>query len=540
MKTTNRLLKAAIIVSWLLSPMLLGETKDTILRRGTRPLEGVTVTGETYKEVSYEMVGPTGAKAEGKVNADQVLDVLYGDAPLSYQNALRYIEVGQDENALKQLDDASRAQVARGWPKRYIPFLRGDCLRRLGRHEEAIKEYEGILQGASESRLAPQCLWGIANCYLGMGADHLAEALKKFNELGLKDYPPIWKLRSLIGNVLVKEAQGKAVASGSKVTPETEELLKEALKGCEEIIQLGATAEAKGGIFDPTDERCQDVLFDAKLRKGVILVVLRSQENAVKWYTGLVEEALDNQRREAEAFNLRGDCFFTFQQYERALWDYQRVAAVYFTDRDQLQHALKRCAECAGQFGDKGAVSDYQIAYERRYEGEGFGDIAVVAKVDDEGGGEGETEAAEKEYAKILADGTIWMGKTAVGQVKKGQLIDFLGKSDDGQWAYVGLDSEKKGYLPMKSVEIVKGKPEELPAVEEKPEPERSNFVTVNKDGAVVYDGKQNPVYRARQGETFDVLEQSQGWYGIQLTVDNRKISGWIGAKDVNYTPPRK
>ena len=542
MKITSEILKGAVLVSWLLSPMLLGETKDTILRRGTRPLEGVTVTGETYQDVSYEMIGPTGAKAEGKVNADEVLEVLYGDAPLPYQSALSYLENGQYENALKQLDDASQVEVARGWPKKYIPFLKGGCLRRLGRNEEAIKEYEGLLQGASQSRFAPQCVWGIANCHLVMGGDHLTEALKKFNELGLKDYPAIWKLRSRIGNVLVKEAQGKALAEGA-VTAEAEVLLKEALKGCEEIIQLGAAAaEAAEGIFDPTDERCQDVLFDAKLRKGVMLVILRNQEEAVKWYTELVEEALDNRRREAEAFNLRGDCFFTFQQYARALWDYQRVAAVYFTDREQLQHALKRCAECAGQLGDKGAVAAYQADYERRYEGEGFGDIviAVVERQDDEGDGADGPDAAEKEYAKILADGTVWMGQTAVGQVQKGQFIDFLGKSDDGQWAYVSLGDGKKGYLAIKAVEVVKGKPEAPEAVEEKPKPERANFVTVNKDGAVVYDGKQKPVHRAKQGETFDVLEQSKGWYGIQITVDNRKISGWISAQDVNYTAPRK
>jgi tetratricopeptide (TPR) repeat protein len=541
MTRKSEFLKGPFFLLCLSPVVLLGEAGDTIYRRGIRPVENVTVTGETYTKVTYEMTGPGGAKAEGAVDSDSVLEVSYGDAPAAFQNAQALIGASQFENALKQLDEAAKAQVARPWPQRYLPFLKGECLRQLGRHQEAIAEYEKLLQGDPQSRLAPLSLWGVAQCRLGMAGENLAEAVNKFNELSAKDYPPIWKLRAQLGKALVKESQGMAAVKAG-VSPEATALLNEALKEHEEILKLEKPSEEqKTAGFDPADERFQDVLFDAKAHKGMILVALLNKDEAEKWYTKLVGEAVDGRRREARAYNQRGDCFLAFKAIERALWDYRRVAVAYFTDHEQDQYALKRCVECFGQKGDKESADYCKRLFERRYTGEGLTYVLVEKK-------EGEPEqpvADEKEYAKMLEDANAFMGQKQVGQARKGQYYEYLGKSDDGNWAFVRLEPGKDGYVPMKSVEVVKGKPKDAPVPpegEKKPETpaERSNFVTVAKDETLVYDEKRQQVYKAKKGEMFDVIDKDEGWYGIKLTLENRGIRGWINAQDVSYTPPRK
>jgi len=538
MTRKNELLKGLLLLLCLAPVVVLGEAADAIYRRGTRPVENVTVTGETYQKVTYEMTGPDKAKAEGAVDSDNVLEVSYGDAPAAFQNAQAMMGACQFENALKQLDEAAKAQVARPWPQRHLPFLKGECLRQLGRHQDAIAEYDRLLQGDPQSRLAPMSLWGITQCRLAMGGESLTEAVNKFNELAAKDYPPIWKLRARLGNALVKESQGMAAAKGG--APEAAALLNEALKRHEEILELEQPSEEKkADKFDPTDERFRDVLFDAKAHKGMILVALSNKDDAEKWYTKLIGEALDARRREAKAHNQRGDCFLAFKELDRALWDYRRVTTVYFADHEQDQHALKRCVECFAQKGDKDSADYYKKLFERRYTGEGLSYVLVEKKEPEQ------PVADDKEHARMLEDADASMGKNLVGKAVKGQFYELLGKSNDGNWAFIRLEPGKDGYVPMKSVEVVKGKPKDAPALpeaEKKPEPpaERSNFVTVTKDETMVYDGTRQQVYKAKKGETFDVIDKEEGWYGIKLTLENREIRGWIGAQDVTYTPPRK
>ncbi|MBI2192877.1 MAG: tetratricopeptide repeat protein [Planctomycetes bacterium] len=513
---------------------------DTLVRRNGLRTEQVIITADEYTKVVFSIPGgPDGGQMVSNFPADHVVAVIYGDEPLSFNSARTFLERGKHQKALEKFAESS-GEKARPWLQVYVPFGMAECERNLGKYPEALRDYQKVLDTAPKSRLVPSTLEGMALTYLAMGGDQFAKALEAYEKLESGEYGPRWKLLGSLGKGLARESEALSfLASGNQALHESR--LEEALKIYEGIMD---TMEKSA---DFKDENYKEILFRAKTRKGKVLSTQGRRDEAVQWFSQLIQGAREARKGLAEAYNGRADCFFAAKEHQRALWDYLRVATVYFHESGQHQYALKRCVECFNQAGDKKRAAEYVNLYKQNYPDSGSEPKVEIVQGGGagEGNGGGSAGAASSGRPQIVlsADTTVHLGEKVVGNAKKGET--YVISDDRGEWVQITLADGKSGWIKKSLGQIRQagepgeaggGTAEPIEVKTPEPVPAGKGTVTVVTDKAKVFSGSAE-VAQVKQGETYPVLEERRGWYRIEVTAGGKKILGWISAKDVKLSP---
>jgi hypothetical protein len=250
---------------------------------------------------------------------------------------------------------------------------------------------------------------------------------------------------------------------------------------------------------------------------------MKKQKEAELWYEQIIQAVREEKYGEAEVFNARGDALVLTEQYLRALWDYQRVATVYFSNKEQHKYAIVKCVEVFPLAGDETNAKRYASLLERAY-----GETKTVQKISEEPKEEAPPAVDDlKEVAVALDDAPFYVNQKVVGGITKGQSYAFIKIS--ANWVNIIGPDNQNGWVQKDKVTI--GKPE----AEKAGEP-AAKMVTVTVDGAQIYDGNQKVFHSAKKGDKYQVVDESQkaaGWYGIQVTAGGKTVSGWISLQQV-------
>jgi tetratricopeptide (TPR) repeat protein len=490
---------------------LWAQTKtDIIIRRdGSRRDNRISIKTDQYDKVSFTMADRSGKTLDSRFSADSVVDIMYGDAPVEFQAARNLMESERYDVALQKLGTAESKPVSRSWFKLEIAYNKAVCNHKLGRYDQAIQFYDQVKKLNPKARLTPIALAQMGRCYLKQAKG--ADAAKAFDQLAQSDYSPIYKLIGALG-----KAQSRQLAEDGQ---------DEALKGFEGLLSQFQAEELIEKLKDP---RYKKILLQSRLGKGSALVKMKKQKEAEMWYEEVIRVSREEKYGEAEVFNARGDALLLTEQYLRALWDYQRVATVYFSNKEQHKYSISKCVEVFPLAGDERNAKRYAALLESAY-----GEIKTVQKIPQEPK-EAATPAVEKpkEVAVALEDAPFYVAQKVQGNIVKGQSYAFIKIS--ANWVNIIGPEDQNGWVRKDKVQI--GKPQTAKKEEPKKEEPPAKMVTVIVEGAQIYDGNQKVFHTAKKGDKYPVVDESQkaaGWYGIQVTAGGKTVSGWISLQQV-------
>lgn len=520
MKLANFLFCAAAF-SLLAADTLRAEASisDTIVRRNGLRTERIVVTDDEYTKVKYHVVGSK--KITGEFKAEDVHLVIYGDEPIPYSGARNFLERKEYQKARAKFRQAAGHKNTRAWLQVHCLFGQGECERLQKRYQDAIGYYQQAISKYDKSRLAPDCINGLAQCYIGLGGKNFTKAWESYGQLAGGEYGERWKTRATFGRAVVRESEGMAFVKVGDVARATPKLAG-ALQLFDTFITELSTEEMQA------DNLNKELLFRSKTHKGKILNAQGQSDAAVEWFSKLIKESQNAENGAAEAFNGRADSFYQAGKYRRALWDYMRVSVVYFYEADQHKHALSRSVSCFNQVGDEKKAREYSITLKKQYPDV---TVEVAAVVKKETQPKPEVKEQKKETPKPAAKQVVFIKKTTsvyvdqkvAAQLKQGETYDYLGAQ--GEWIGLALKDGRKGWIPKKDCEIK----------EFKPPPENAiGTAVITVDGAKVFE-EGNEVAQVKKGETFFVIDKDEGWFGIQLEVNGKKTTGWVSAKEVKF-----
>lgn len=128
--------------------------KDKVTLKKGSVLEG-TVQKDTWRDVVVQ----TGA-APQTVRGDEVQKIEYADAPLAYRSAMAALEQEKWSDVVSALGSAEEfyntppkgVPKPRAWVPSYVAFYRGMCLMKLGKADDALKQFDRIRKEFKDSR----------------------------------------------------------------------------------------------------------------------------------------------------------------------------------------------------------------------------------------------------------------------------------------------------------------------------------------------------------------------------------------------------
>lgn len=153
---------------------------DTIyLKGGTRPLDGVTITGDTWKEITYSV-----DEVPIQMTWDRVERVEYSNMKhSSYLLGEQYFKGGSWKEAIGAYGKTLKNKMLKGpWIKPYAYYKIGLCLYNLGKYNNAVKYFKGSVS-KKDSHFEPDAYIMIGKSYLKMEEfDKAKEWINKVTE----------------------------------------------------------------------------------------------------------------------------------------------------------------------------------------------------------------------------------------------------------------------------------------------------------------------------------------------------------------------
>ncbi len=314
------LLAAAGGISW-------AAGEDSVVLVSGRTIAGVTVIRDGFDKVEIDRDGD--GKADESVEAIEVKDVSYGDAPLAYRQGVVYFKQDRYDEAVKYFVAALKDQKGeegreiRSWVKAYAAYYAGECRRHLGAVSKAMlvearRAYEDAAKAEPRGRLAPHAIRGGGLCFMEEGKALAAGG--EFAKLVGGDYGDEWVLRGKLLRARLLSRTGKH---------------DDARKLCEEVRVVAEKANR------PVLTR------SARIARSEVLLAAGEYAQAREIFYEIAREADERDAKtKARAYNAIADCFLGEKKTREALLAYLRVRVLYFEASDELPRALYGAALC--------------------------------------------------------------------------------------------------------------------------------------------------------------------------------------------------
>lgn len=318
-----RILIAAVvaIVAVAAADCAFAQEEDTIvinLGGGSTQEIRCNILRETYNNVLYKV----GASRQ-TASADEVVDVVHGDAPHAYRQADDARKNGNWSEAIEGFKTLLNDR--KDWVKAYAQFYLAECYRMWGmsdssKLQEAVKEYEVFVSKYTDHRFLPDAYYGKA-----LAADRANlkdKAREAFSKLGSGNYGGKWGIVGQYG-----------VAS-----------MTNDVQGLEKVI---IQADQKG--LTEISGAARLGLALALLNKKEYREAKKKFEEIVKKPEGVGKEVL------ASAHNGLGDCYKNLDNTDdgkkSALFEYLKVIVLYASAKDEYLRALKEAIALLDDIG---------------------------------------------------------------------------------------------------------------------------------------------------------------------------------------------
>lgn len=230
-------------------PMI--SAQDRIDLKTGRPLAGVKVESENYKEVTYQ---PKGANVSRKIAADTVLDVYRDGAPAPYTQGRGALASGDIKNAVRLLELAASESGKDKWVAEYANFYLGRAALRAGDAAKARQAFEKVLSLNGESRFLPEVRVGIIHSSIvgGNFAQAQTDAAQFVTEVGAKKLPTRYRLEAKLFEAKSFEGQNRFVEAAGAYKRVAGDAQSEAGKATDEgekadLLGVAVKAQAAAG-----------------------------------------------------------------------------------------------------------------------------------------------------------------------------------------------------------------------------------------------------------------------------------------------------
>jgi len=198
---SRMMMKALIVTVLMILTCAQIRADDEIWRKGSAaPLKVDKVTQEDFEEVKYRK---RGIATEQRISADKVVKIVYGDAPHSFKQGLKFYDNLDYENAVNSFKLSGEASNVRDWIKTYSRYWLGLSYQAWGskrteKYSDAIKAYDSILRDDPKSRFYAEVLLNLADCYASQG--DVSNAVATYDRLGKEAYDKklgiLWEARA--------------------------------------------------------------------------------------------------------------------------------------------------------------------------------------------------------------------------------------------------------------------------------------------------------------------------------------------------------
>jgi len=356
-------LLAILIAALLPNVQALAQIIDRIYDKDGRVIlagQRITVVGETYKEVRYEIEGG----ASGAFPQSRVKEIMFGDRPPDYRAAEEHRKRYEYAQAVEAYEKAFEATRGREWwVKPYSLYYMAFCSLQAGKTKDAKKHYERLMKEYPTARFYP-------NAQIDLGDIHLRE----------KDYE-----KALASFRVVSDVDP---ATGGPVFDKDLYFLAQ-LKAVEAHIRKKEFDEARSKlsalmqILPPT---YIEMTRSAKLKQALITIATGKIEQGVSEYRIIIGQIIDQMNRAgaeqeiglmrdlAQCYNGLGDAFLENtgrkERHKEALMEYLRVVTVMAESVDlEYAHALKGAANCFEAIGKKEDAAALRKELKTRFRG---------------------------------------------------------------------------------------------------------------------------------------------------------------------------
>jgi len=294
---------------------------EVLMKDRTKRYTGV-ILSEGYETIALDT--NSDGKADVTVRTQEVARITHGDAPTSYNSAVRLFRRGRYDQALTAFQKALEAPGVRAaWLRPEVNYYLGECyLRQAWKHADNLKKaaehFTAVLTKTPTHRRVPDCRLGLAECALEQG--NRAEASKHLEDLASGKYGTRYALLAVLRLARLK--------ADPKNPAETVAL-------CEKARRLAA------------DEALKDLRLDADFACARALAAAGKGAEAEAILKRLAEEHGEPETDvRARLFNTLGDVFLAQNRVKEALLAYLRVRILYFQSKDELARALYGAGIC--------------------------------------------------------------------------------------------------------------------------------------------------------------------------------------------------
>lgn len=328
------------------SARLQDSSGDTVHTLSARTGKRAIVTGTVTENGLAEVVLTQGDK-ETRIESVEVERIAWGGVTPDFREADIYFERGDFENSatrFRQALDAEERAVVKAVALRRI----GESLLRLGasdssKYTEAVAEFDRFISDYSKDRALPEVRWMKGRAAL-LGGD-AKTAATEFGALyhegaGTTPTPGYDMLLCARAGVAAAQAQlaaGETLAAREMfgvVRNRLSEMLSQAEPGNPAAVELGHLAA------------------EADLGEGFVLIANDQGAQAKPFFNARFSNADSSPTTRFGALLGLAEAHYRQQEFSEARLAFARVAALDYTSRDRVAHALVRMAQCRVQLKD--------------------------------------------------------------------------------------------------------------------------------------------------------------------------------------------
>lgn len=318
-----KLHSAALLLTFGCAGAALAVGGDSVTRKGGHKATGLSVLREGYDKVEVDR--DDDGKADESFPADQVEEVTYHDAPMSFRRGLGDFTLLRFGKAAEYFTKALEEKNVRSfWLQQHANYLLGECHRKLARGDKKLlakarQAYARAIEKVPDGRLVPFAIQGTGICLVAEGKTDAAR--REFEKLSAGGkYGETWTLR---GKLLLAQIYSKTNKH------------KEALALCDEVAKLTQAPEFAHLRPEVSSARATVFMAAGKHAEARRIFTQAARATAERDVT-----------TKARAYNAVADCFLGEKRTREALLAYLRVRVLYFKDKEELAHALYGAARC--------------------------------------------------------------------------------------------------------------------------------------------------------------------------------------------------
>jgi tetratricopeptide (TPR) repeat protein len=196
--------------------------------------EDVIVTQTNYGRDGIQVQEGRRGRPRG-INGDEVKEIRWKNPPSAFGSGVNQLRAGLYERAATSFTQALANAQAAPWLSTFATFYLAEAQRGMGSNDEAIGNYNRIIEGSPDHWLFPAAIHGLG--YAQLGAGNAGDARSTFARLD-SDYSLYW-------GALGKLGEGRALLADGSTGPAREAFnLSKNRAG----IHQGISGEAQVGI----------------------------------------------------------------------------------------------------------------------------------------------------------------------------------------------------------------------------------------------------------------------------------------------------